>query len=362
MQQRNHYLDILRGLAVFLMVFGHCLQYGNGTELIKSNGFFYNTVFELIYSFHMPLFMILSGYLFFYTVRKCENHKAFIKNRFWRIIMPVIGWQTVRYLLIAVSMIINKESVTIYFVYSYVRSWVTYFWFLPAILYSSIIVYLVRRYAKDSVIVYIVVMAVTLVTPDYFVTNLAQHKFMYPYFVCGYLYAVHMGTVQRQLGKLSIGKWFGIAAFCYIILFLFWDIDAYIYTSGYTLLGRDNVLRQLLIDCYRQLIGFVGSCMVMLAVKLLYDWKPAAKAVSVKVRRTVDRCQVIFEKLGKESLCIYIISNELVRVILNDHSDYFHFSYLGTMIETVLIILICYWTSVGIGKVSWLNRFLLGGR
>lgn len=362
MRNRNHYLDILRGLAVFLMVFGHCIQYGNGTDLIESSGFFNNTLFALIYSFHMPLFMMLSGYLFFYTVRKCKNHETFIRNRFQRIILPIIGWQTVHYLIRAISMTIDKEPITIYFIYLYVRSWFTDIWFLLAILYCSIIVYLVRRYAKDSVIIYIVLMAFTFVTRDYFVANLSLYKYMYPCFVSGYLYAVHADNVKWLLEKISLEKWFGIAAISYAILFLFWDIDAYIYVSGHTLLGRENMIRQFLIDCYRLLIGFVGSFMMMLAVKLLYDWKPTAKMISVKVRQGIDYCQSLLEKIGKESLCIYLLSSEMVHLILEDYSDYFHFSYLGTLIETIILIFVCYWISVGIGKVSWLNQFLLGGR
>lgn len=69
MKQRNQYLDILRGIAIILMVFGHCFQYGNGTELIKTGDFFNYRVFQIIYSFHLPLFMLLSGYLF---LHRCE--------------------------------------------------------------------------------------------------------------------------------------------------------------------------------------------------------------------------------------------------------------------------------------------------
>lgn len=76
----------------------------------------------------------------------------------------------------------------------------------------------------------------------------------------------------------------------------------------------------------------------------------------------LDSCQILVQKMGKESLCIYLLSSELVYEILQPYSDYFHFSYTITIMETIIFVFVCYWVSVGIGKVPWLNRILLGGR
>lgn len=363
MKQRNQFLDILRGLAIVLMVFGHCIQYGNGTELIKSNGFFENIIFSLIYSFHMPLFMILSGYLFHNTVRKLHSHKELIINRFQRIMLPIIGWQTIRYIISGVDTIVNKKPTTpLTFIYLYVRSWFRDIWFLLAILYCSIIVYAISKFTRDSLVVYFIFMACCFITPDFFFVNTSVYKFMYPCFALGYLYNVHEGKIKKRVERLSSVKWFWLFAICFVFLFIFWTTDAYIYTTGYTLLGRENALRQFAIDIYRLLIGFVGSGMVILAVKILYDWKPFENDVLIRVRKGVDFCQLLMQKIGKEALCIYLLSGDLVHMALEAHSDYFHFSYTITVIETIILVFVCYWVSVGIGKVPWLNRILLGGR
>jgi fucose 4-O-acetylase-like acetyltransferase len=62
-RKRNVLLDYFKGIAIFLVVWGHCLQYAANA----SYDFFSNEVFIVIYSFHMPLFMFISGYLFFLT-------------------------------------------------------------------------------------------------------------------------------------------------------------------------------------------------------------------------------------------------------------------------------------------------------
>ncbi len=61
---RNVYIDIVKSFAIFMVVLGHCLQY-----TLPDNYRFSNTLFIMIYSMHMPLFIAISGYLFFYQTR-----------------------------------------------------------------------------------------------------------------------------------------------------------------------------------------------------------------------------------------------------------------------------------------------------
>ena len=63
---KRGYINFLRGIAIFLMLWGHAIQG-------MSNGqfdYFEDNMFKLIYSFHMPLFMMISGYLFYGTCKK----------------------------------------------------------------------------------------------------------------------------------------------------------------------------------------------------------------------------------------------------------------------------------------------------
>ena len=60
--KRNDFIDFLKGIGIILVVIGHVSQ----NERIN----------DFIYSFHMPLFFFISGFLFNY---KKEN---FTKNKF----------------------------------------------------------------------------------------------------------------------------------------------------------------------------------------------------------------------------------------------------------------------------------------
>ena len=49
--RRIAYIDILKGVAAFLVVLGHIVTYDAD----------FHRLYNVIYSFHMPLFMFLSG-------------------------------------------------------------------------------------------------------------------------------------------------------------------------------------------------------------------------------------------------------------------------------------------------------------
>lgn len=53
---RNYLLDNLKGLLIFLVVFGHSL------ELIKEEHIVFSVFYIFIYLFHMPAFVFISGY------------------------------------------------------------------------------------------------------------------------------------------------------------------------------------------------------------------------------------------------------------------------------------------------------------
>lgn len=75
---RKYYenVDILRGFAILLVVLGHALAVDN---ILTSDSKWCNAVHDFIYSFHMPLFFIISGFCYVqpesygkFFLRKCR--------------------------------------------------------------------------------------------------------------------------------------------------------------------------------------------------------------------------------------------------------------------------------------------------
>lgn len=83
-----HDITIAKGLAIFLVVFGHIVT---GPPPLGND--WYIVIRTALYAFHMPFFIYLSGYIFFYTDsanRARGNFGAFVKRRAERLLIPFI--------------------------------------------------------------------------------------------------------------------------------------------------------------------------------------------------------------------------------------------------------------------------------
>lgn len=101
-KKRIEYFDATKGFAIFLMVFAHaiawnfqdyksiCIFNPNQTQQELIGGF----LWQLIYSFHMPLFFLISGYFTYFDISDKTNKTIYIqkkiKNRTKRLLIPYI--------------------------------------------------------------------------------------------------------------------------------------------------------------------------------------------------------------------------------------------------------------------------------
>lgn len=87
MNNRLLYIDQLKGIAIFLVVFGHSIQ-NNTVESRNAS------LFEWIYSFHMPLFMFISGYIAQKTtkINSISDYFIFLKKRSISLLIPYFIW------------------------------------------------------------------------------------------------------------------------------------------------------------------------------------------------------------------------------------------------------------------------------
>lgn len=81
MRQRLVYIDNLKGFLILLVVLGHCIQ-------TTDADFDHNIAFRCIYSFHMPLFMFVSGFVSYKPQMVWET----VRRRFVQLLVPFIMW------------------------------------------------------------------------------------------------------------------------------------------------------------------------------------------------------------------------------------------------------------------------------
>ena len=131
---RTNWIDLSKGIGIFLVYYGHMLERFADLHLQSS---FSQWVY--LYSFHMPAFFILSGYV---HTKIIPNRIDFLKNKLIRIIIPILFFNILFW---ALWMIINDKIIdahTIYYyfkklldtLYSGNRSYSVLTWFLYCIL------------------------------------------------------------------------------------------------------------------------------------------------------------------------------------------------------------------------------------
>lgn len=97
--QRFIELDTAKGFAILLMVIGHSIAWNyldrsflTGDMALMTQGEKFGALlWRLIYSFHMPLFFFVSGYLTFKSEANMEWLSALVKKRAARILLPYIS-------------------------------------------------------------------------------------------------------------------------------------------------------------------------------------------------------------------------------------------------------------------------------
>jgi fucose 4-O-acetylase-like acetyltransferase len=89
LRKRIIWIDATRGLAILLVVFGHVWRGIFNAGLI-GNAQLYQVIDQFIYLFHMPVFFLLSGYVFLNTA--WHGPITFLKSRVVNILWPAVLW------------------------------------------------------------------------------------------------------------------------------------------------------------------------------------------------------------------------------------------------------------------------------
>ncbi len=83
---RLPYLDIAKGIGIILVVIGHCIPDAASPAGIPVPAM--KVLHDVIYSFHMPLFFFISGFLISRKVGSIQSKKTLITKKIKRLLIP----------------------------------------------------------------------------------------------------------------------------------------------------------------------------------------------------------------------------------------------------------------------------------
>lgn len=199
-KERERWVDAVRGFTIYLMVLGHCIQYAT------PNGYDFkgNVIFQMIYGFHMPLFMLVSGYLFWYSLNRYDLlHGILAKIK--GIMVPCAAWGFVTYICDIFMNAYGDVGITGYLKYTAFSNW-----FLWAVFYCSLYGFITKYLFRNHIAGYIIVIIINYIMPE--AGNYAGTKRMLPFFVIGMLVnRYHVLDIIKKRYILAMEVLLGIA-------------------------------------------------------------------------------------------------------------------------------------------------------
>lgn len=97
--QRIVLFDIAKALCIVLVVVGHYFP--------ENSPVWYECLNKLIYSFHMPLFMFASGFIYMATKKEGESYSKFLVKKLKRLMLPYV---VVSVIVISIKMLTEKHA------------------------------------------------------------------------------------------------------------------------------------------------------------------------------------------------------------------------------------------------------------
>lgn len=94
-QSREIALDVLRGIAILIVVLGHAIQ----SSLLEGESSFIWS--RLILNFQMPLLFCISGYSAGFSFPS-DDTKKFIVKKIKRLLIPYVAWESLHYLVVCI--------------------------------------------------------------------------------------------------------------------------------------------------------------------------------------------------------------------------------------------------------------------
>lgn len=185
MQNRIDWADAFKGILIILVVLGHSIQ---SVCMQRGDDFMDNYLWNLIYSFHMPAFMAMRGFLAYRPNRQCidtfKDLASSILRRFRQLIVPFLIWSVIMY-------VVNHN---VEHIYDYVLYPNKSYWFLWA-LFFIVVVFCIGEYIssklrfKQEVVIgciAFILMGIKLVLPDSKLLGFEYVAYYFLYYVMAY--------------------------------------------------------------------------------------------------------------------------------------------------------------------------------
>jgi len=310
---RNNVFDNTKLFMIFLVVFGHFIE----PVISKSEGI--KAIFMSIYSFHMPVFIILSGML-----SKVDLSENRIVKNITSLIVPFLIF-TVLYEILNV---ITGKGIS-----HYTLTWQPYWilWFLFSMFIWKTTLPIVMQFRFPLLLSVLISLAAGYVSDVGYFLGISRTLYFFPFFIVGYILGPKVLS-SEFLKKIPSLVYLLVLALNLSIFWLCRELPhQWLYGSvGYAKVGDADV-SALLVRATLYLISFISS----IAILMLMPSK-----------------ETVLTKRGENSLFVYIWHGFFIKIAV-----YFGLINMLINVSSVFALIVLFVSSIVItGLLS--NQFV----
>ena len=233
-------MDALKLFAIFMVLWGHCVQYFLSGEPS------HHVLYRIIYSFHMPLFMMVSGYFCASSLK--QPFGAFVKKKFLQLILPCLVWGLALYVALKSLAVLTHSPVQAS--WSDLAIYLTFnLWFLKSCFLCYVLAWLALRPAKWGWLWVALSLLLVQAVPWF------RLSVMYPCFLLGWVL-----RTRPRWQALVEEKWW-IFALLFVLLLTGWNTA--VYTNPISIAEIEPVPSAAFLwtgrQIYRLAIGCIGA-------------------------------------------------------------------------------------------------------
>jgi fucose 4-O-acetylase-like acetyltransferase len=327
-------IDFIKTFTIFCVLWGHCIQQLDNNLISPWN----NPVISYIYSFHMPLFYLLSGFFFKSSLK--YGLKDFAIKKGIQLLLPYMVWCVLRgSLLLVYGVIVKGNSLTLF--QSIKTVFGGHFWFLRELFISYCITYAGYRIFRKGYIVTILCFCFTLFAP-----LMISQSFYLPIFFIGIFIREYYAFFKKHIVLILI-----VSFILFGICLPFWKGEYYgVFLKLYSWKTFEFNCSDALKGIYRMVTGVSGSIFFLALFNKAYKEKAVLKYLG---------------GYGKYTLEIYIlqviiIETFLTRMIDFPNNNIWLYSMVITPVIAALVFVFCIMIIRIIQKNRMANLILFG--
>lgn len=328
-RQRLIWADSLKGVLMILVILGHAIQ-TNLVNICESNH-----LWNLIYSFHMPAFMAVSGW-FAYRNNKMVWIKS-CKKRACQLLVPYIVWSLISFVLHGNYTLENLSNIIVYPD--------KFFWFLWVLFWINIIFTVVKCIADKMKIDEMIPIGIACILMTGVMMGLEIRVFGFQFLAYYFIYYT-LGYCIHRFYFLQISKdiilitmimlWGGLA--------WFWnmhELPSWMPTIPY-------VPTSLVQYAYRGFTAFVAVVIIL--------------AIAPKMLNSENKFSIHIKEIGVFSLGLYVCHLSFMEYIVNivrgvipASSDfvYIFVTFIVSFVSSLIIVEF-------LKKYNWTAKVFLG--